>query len=84
MAQSGYSEEMKNAIRQIEELQKLQKNIIYDGAYVINNKILERVTKAIQRFIPDKYKYKYENKVIAAFKKSVAEFMKNNPDIMRL
>ena len=80
-AQSGYSEEMKNAIRQIEELQKLQKNIIYDGAYVINNKILERVTKAIQRFIPDKYKYKYENKVIAAFKKSVAEFMKNNPDV---
>jgi hypothetical protein len=80
-SKSGYSEEMKRAIEQIEQLQEMQKNIIYDGAYIINGKTMERVTKAIQRFLPEQYKYKYEKKVIAAFDKAMTEYLEKNPNL---
>jgi len=79
-SKAGYSEEMKKAIEQIEQLQEMQKNIIYDGSYIINGKTMERVTRAIQRFLPEQYKYKYEKKALAAFDATKAEFLKKNPN----
>jgi len=80
-AKSGYSEEMKKAIEQIEQLQEMQKNIIYDGTYHINGKVMERVTRAIQRFLPEEYKYKYEKKVIAAYNNALTTYLKDNPNV---
>jgi hypothetical protein len=80
-SKAGYSDAMKKAIEQIEQLQEMQKNIIYDGTYIINGKTMERVTRAIQKFLPEQYKYKYEKKVVAAFDKAITEYLTENPNI---
>jgi hypothetical protein len=80
-SKAGYSDAMKKAIEQIEQLQEMQKNIIYDGTYIINGKTMERVTRAIQKFLPEQYKYKYEKKVVAAFDKAMTEYLNENPNI---
>lgn len=77
-AQSGYSPEMKRAIEQINELQRMQQNIFYDNTYVINDKPMERVTRAIQRFLANEYSYKYMKKVNTAFDDAVTEFLGTN------
>jgi len=77
-AQAGYSPEMKRAIEQIEELRKMQFNISYDNTYVVNDKPMERVTRAIQRFLGNEYSYKYMKKVNTAFDDAVTEFMDKN------
>ena len=73
-SKSGYSEEMKRAIEQIEQLQEMQNNIVFDGAYYINGKIMERVTRAIQKVLPDKYKYNQMAKVLKAFDTAKEQF----------
>lgn len=80
-SKAGYSEPMKKAIEQIEQLQEMQKNIIYDGTYIINGKTMERVTRAIQKFLPEQYKYKYEKKVITAFDLAMTQYLKDNPNV---
>lgn len=77
-AKSGYSPEMKKAIEQIEQLQEMQSNITYDDTYVVNDKAMERVTRAIQRFLSNEYSYKYMKKVNTAFDDAVTEFLDNN------
>jgi hypothetical protein len=73
-SKAGYSEEMKRAIEQIEQLQEMQNNIVFDGAYYINSKIMERVTRAIQKVLPDKYKYNQMAKVLKAFDTAKEQF----------
>lgn len=75
---SGYSPEMKRAIEQIEQLQEMQSNILYDNTYVVNDTPMERVTRAIQRFLQNEYSYKYMKKVNTAFDDAVTEFLNNN------
>jgi len=77
-AKAGYSPEMKKAIEQIEQLQEMQSNITYDDTYVVNDKAMERVTRAIQRFLSNEYSYKYMKKVNTAFDDAVTEFFDNN------
>lgn len=79
-SKAGYSDEMKRAISQIEQLQEMQNNIIFDGAYVINGKIMERVTRAIQKVLPDKYKYNQMAKVLKAFDIAKEAYLKDNPN----
>ena len=77
-AKAGYSPEMKRAIEQIEQLQAMQANILYDNTYVVNDKPMERVTRAIQRFLANEYSYKYMKKVNTAFDDAVTEFLDKN------
>jgi predicted RecB family endonuclease len=80
-SRAGYSTEMKKAIEQIEQLKDMQKNILFDGSYVINGKVMERVTKAIQRVLPKEYSYKYMDKVMKAYDTALANYKKNNPNV---
>jgi len=70
---AGFSAEQKKTIDVLEKLIKEQGNILKSpGGYVINGKVMQRVTNVIKEFLPE-YSYRDETAVRATFATTIGE-----------
>lgn len=81
-AKSQFTPEQQATVDKVNKIVQAQDDLLKTpGGYVINGKVLSRVTNVIKQFAKDEYKYVKEDAVIAAFRTTIEETGLNDQSI---